>query len=541
MRLNVLHLKAMLSLIVLCIALSACSPTTNVETSYGTVRGFNNKGVLHFRGIPYAKPPIGELRWQAPQQLQSWWGIYPATMSKPACIQGTRDYVIKRDSEDCLYLNIWAPENAENAPVMVWLHGGAFIMGASNEIQYKGEALARELGIVFVSVNYRLSYLGFLALPTSPDAGQAPILGNQGFLDQIAALQWVKDEISAFGGDSDRITLFGESAGAMSTCILMASSLANGLFNRAILQSGNCEMRPALSLEEATQRGSEVLAKLDCDTAPDPIACAKKWNPRAIMDAIGVEEMELLYKNFADWAFNPLPIVDHNFLTDDPMNLITENSNPDVEVIIGTNADEGSLFSIVRDHPEDDDAYLAYLQNRYLNAEGDSLQMAEEVHNLYSLSEHGTSGNAIAQIATDAGFTCTSRRLANTLANNGHSVYFYHFTQDVGLGAIMQLMAGDNAPDASVIHGSEMPFVLLNPPFGKGMLAYSMSRYWTEFAATGSPNGNNLIEWLPYSEDQLDYIDFGEPMTMRTGLRDRFCDYWDQHTDILSDERMWMY
>ena len=215
-----------------------------VETRRGAVRGVGKDGLVLFRGLPYARPPIGPLRFRPPEPPEAWSGIRDATRfgsSAPqngALIGPLMSLGIGRTGEDCLHLNIWTPAaDGRRRPVMVWIHGGAFILGSGSQMLYDGAALARRGDVVVVTINYRLGALGFLRL-RDRFGSRLPASGNEGLLDQIAALQWVRDEISSFGGDPGNVTIFGESAGAMSCATLLATPRAGGLFHRAILQSG---------------------------------------------------------------------------------------------------------------------------------------------------------------------------------------------------------------------------------------------------------------------------------------------------------------
>jgi len=255
------------------------------QTNYGKLRGVRDRGVHVFRGIPYARPPVGELRFRPPQRPQPWTGIRDATQFGPAGPQyaGALGLALKllvgRTGEDCLTLNIWTPApDAGRRPVLVWIHGGAFILGAGSQSLYDGSVLVCRGDVVVVTINYRLGGLGFLRLKEL-SAGRIPATGNEGLLDQIAALEWVRDEIGGFGGDRGNVTIFGESAGAMSCATLLGSPRAQGLFHRAILQSGSANN--VSSCDAATQVAEALLREMDL--APDEVDVLGKVAPERIV------------------------------------------------------------------------------------------------------------------------------------------------------------------------------------------------------------------------------------------------------------------
>ena len=256
----------------------------------GPISGVNNDGIWTYLGVPFASPPVGELRWREPQPVKSWKEVRECTEYGPVCPQiegsveegGVGD---ARASEDCLYLNVWTPAktSSEKLPVMVWIHGGAYIKGAGSVPMYNGHNLAKE-GVVLVTINYRLDSLGFLAHPLLSKESPKGVSGNYGLLDQIEALKWVKSNIESFGGDRERVTIFGESAGATSVCNLMASPVAEGLFQRAIVESGpfmDHEMlfTPFRSMKQCEQIGEKFMASLGCDGKPNPMEAMREKTP----------------------------------------------------------------------------------------------------------------------------------------------------------------------------------------------------------------------------------------------------------------------
>jgi para-nitrobenzyl esterase len=238
-----------------------------VRTSYGALRGTQLEGVVAFKGIPFAKPPVGDLRWAAPERPEPWTGTRDATAYGPASLQAQSPIstmmgmtFAEGTSEDCLFLNVWTPgADGGKRPVMVFIHGGAFVIGAGSQTMYTGEHLARRGDVVVVTINYRLGALGFLRLGGAT-GGNVPATGNEAILDQVAALEWVASEIAAFGGDPGNVTVFGESAGSISIAALLASPRAKGLFRRAILQSGSANL--ISSAGAADEVGSLIVTDL---------------------------------------------------------------------------------------------------------------------------------------------------------------------------------------------------------------------------------------------------------------------------------------
>jgi para-nitrobenzyl esterase len=298
-----------------------------VDAPAGPVIGEQSEGVLSFKGIPYAQPPVGALRWAPPQPVAPWSEPLAATAFGPACIQRIRPSTsiyysdVSPVSEDCLSLNIWTPEDAENAPVFVWIHGGALAAGSSSEALYDGAAMARQ-GIVVVSINYRLGVLGWLAHPDLSEESEQGVSGNYGLLDQIAALHWVQDNIAAFGGNPDQVTIGGESAGGLSVMYLLASPLAEGLFDQAIAQSAYMISTPELSRPNhgefaaegigryvATQLGHmsiDGLREMDAEELTER-AVAERYLPSGTIDGYVLERQ--LVETFERGEQAPVPIL----------------------------------------------------------------------------------------------------------------------------------------------------------------------------------------------------------------------------------------
>jgi para-nitrobenzyl esterase len=307
-----------------------------VETAYGVVKGIRSGNISIWKGIPYAMPPVGSLRFQAPQKLEAWDGIREATQFGPVSSQPSADIMnflgnqVENPSEDCLYLNIWSPgADEKRRPVMVWIHGGAFISGSGSSKSYDGASFAEQGDVVVVTINYRLGIFGFLHL-AEIGGSEYSASGNCGILDQIAALQWVKENIALFGGDPNQVTVFGESAGAMSIGTLLALPSAKGLFHRAILQSGAA--RNVTDSSKATKAAAKLLDYLGI-----------QQDELQKLEAVTTEKLVEASDTLPPMTL--IPVVDGVTLPDQPENILAEGFAKDIPILIGTNKDEYRLFT----------------------------------------------------------------------------------------------------------------------------------------------------------------------------------------------------
>ena len=321
--------------------------TVQIRTAQGILEGEQRENLMIFRGVPYAKPPVNELRWHAPQPAEAWDGVRSALSFGPAAPQPDMAanpfygkefytdprYPLPEQSEDCLYLNIWAPPVSEEKkyPVAVWIHGSAFDHGFGHEMEFDGEAYARE-GVILVTINYRVGILGFLALPELAEQDEHHSTGNYGILDQIQALKWVQENIGAFGGDPGQVTVFGQSAGAISTQTLLSSPLCKGLFHRAIMQSGagyHNNLTSARTMDHAGHVSLLAMKLLGAETLDDMYRMpAEKF----------VEILPELYKHIGGLAFRPT--IDGYVLDEDLNEVIRHDRQMPVPVMIGTTADD---------------------------------------------------------------------------------------------------------------------------------------------------------------------------------------------------------
>jgi para-nitrobenzyl esterase len=478
--------------------LSAQAPTVAPPT--GAIQG-EAQGMLRiFRGIPYARAPVGDLRWRPPVDLPAWDGTRAATSFGPACVQprprSANLYTNppKQMSEDCLTLNIWTPTAARGLPVFVWIHGGALTSGYSHEPIYDGARMASK-GLVVVSINYRLGILGYLAHPGLTAESSDGVSGNYGLLDQIAALEWVKRNIAAFGGDPDKVTVAGESAGALSVMYLMASPRARGLFGKAIAQSAYMTTTPALKqpahgLPSAETSGTQIMAALGASSLAD----LRAMDAEKLTDAAAA-------KGFGPWA-----VVDGKILTRQLVDTWDRGEQAPVPILAGFNSGEiRSLRILAPPPPTTKEAYEAAIRSRY----GD---LADHYLALYPST---SVVDSILANTRDALYGWTSVRLAVGQTSIGQRGYLYLF--DHGYPA-----ADDNGLHA--FHASELPYVFgtmgQTPPYwpkipdtlAEKRTSDAMLDYWTSFAKTGVPVAARQAPWQPYGKE-ANYMAFAQKPT----------------------------
>ena len=478
-------------------ALAPASATpARVQAPAGTFVGQEANGLRTWLGLPYAAAPVGDARWQPPRALPASQTERAATRPGAACVQtlslpGQPQTV--RGAEDCLFLNVYAPVNAQKAPVMVWIHGGSFQMGAGSDDDLS--RLAREQGVVAVSLNYRLGALGFLATPALDTAqGSA---GNLGLLDQQLALKWVRDNIAAFGGDAQNVTVFGESAGGMSICAQLASPGAAGLFDKAIIQSGPCTASGIMqSRAEAYNLGARFAAAVGCD--PADAACLR---------AVPAEKLVLTRSpNAAFPGAVPFPpVYGDSTVPRAPAEVLRQGLSPRVPLLIGSNLNEGTLFAAFVADPRRDLSTAEFLGlNAVLNGPN-----AVRALFTYNSRRFGTRTQAAAAIATDSLFACPTTNLARDLSRFA-PVYSYEFRDPTPpRPALLRPTVG--LPTLGAFHGSEIVSVF-GTPTGLGNpadftpaqaeLSRTMQTYWANFARSGNPNGNGLPQWSAFTAEQ---------------------------------------
>jgi para-nitrobenzyl esterase len=464
--------------------------TSEVKTPDGVLEGVISADgkVRTFKGIPYAAPPVGPLRWRAPQPPMSWSGVRKAEAYGPRCMQGRiYDDMVFHDagpSEDCLQLNLWMPATPAAAPlpVMFWIHGGGFAAGASSEPRQDGGNLSKR-GVVVVSLNYRLGIFGFFSHPALAAESEHGSAGNYGLLDQVAALQWVKKNIALFGGDPSNVTIFGESAGSSSVSGLVASPLAKGLFQRAIGESGSFlnERRPLKSLAESEDAGRRF---------------AETSLGAATLEALRAKPAaQVLEAALAKGAMRFSPTIDGYFLPKDVPSLYADGVQSHVPLLAGWNADEGSYRTIFGKEEPTPAAWAAKARELF----GDQ---AEAFLKLYPAQTDAQAKRAAQDLAGDQ-FTAGStwKWLEMQCATGKSPVYRFHFEQAPPAPA----GTPPSTPSRGAYHSSEIEFVfgvLASKDLPWRPVDYKvselMSAYWSNFAKTGNPNGAGLPEWPVY-------------------------------------------
>lgn len=505
-----------------------------IEIETGRIRGHVIDGetpVHAYKGIPYAAPPVGELRFRAPHPAASWtevrdcveFGSAAAQVPSPLTDSFPGMGINAPTSEDCLYLNVWAPAERgdEPLPVMVWIHGGGYVFGAGSQGLYDGTALARR-GVVLVTINYRLGPLGFLAHPALSKESRYNASGNYGLMDQIAALRWVQRNIEAFGGDPNRVTIFGESAGGGSVFALMASPLASGLFHRAIAQSGPALNFPHLTaspygMPSAEEAGLKFAEACGIGDAADPAAALRKLDVDKLLSITGGMEGPTEFtirRAVLRWT----PIVDGHVIPDDPMTVFAEGKQNDVPMIVGFNRDEATMFTMGATLPKTTEEYADAIRQEIG-------ELAEQILEAYPAADNRGIRKAINDLLGDFIFGAPARYVARGMQNVSAPVYVYHFAH---------VPPGPSGLMLGCHHGCEIPYVFgslsIQQMGGKEAdekLHETMARFWVQFAASGDPNGDDLPQWPQYTADGDQALELSKEITVVEGLRKQRLDLID--------------
>ncbi|XP_022101723.1 cholinesterase 1-like [Acanthaster planci] len=511
-----------------------------------------NKTIDVFKGIPFAQPPVGPLRFKPPVTKEPWDGTYNATYFRDSCVQG----VVPGDSvpplpsvdEDCLYLNIYAPRPAVEggAAVMVWIHGGGFVFGSS--VQYYIQPMVAFGDVIVVSINYRLNVFGFMT------TGDEVVPGNAGLLDQVFALEWIKKNIAAFGGDSERITIFGESAGSASVSLLVLSQMSRGLFQQAIMQSGTAYSPWAFTdgkRDRLRRQAFDMGKRLGCSALDSAalVNCLRQQDAMAVLNA----SQEV-------WATNVSPpvVVDGTFLDDTPANLYATGRYNHAPILLGTTRDEGTLFVSInaffgpgaQEEPpfltkEDFDRALSAEVANYFygNSEASNALLMDAIKQQYvdwSQADNQTANylKSYVEYFGDSAFVSGTDQVARDHAQSGDDVFMYQMTRVNEFESTPPWMGATHGADLWYVFG--MPF---SPPFRPYMdqyrddvaLSVKFMEFWTTFAKTGnpslgsqnSPSDPSLDFWPKFTIPELEFKELDLNLTNKRALKSRECHFWN--------------
>jgi para-nitrobenzyl esterase len=487
---------------------TAPDAATVVTVDGGQIRGTTADGVRVFKGIPFAAPPVGALRWKPPQPVAAWSGVKAADTFGAQCMQepypAGSPYASapQPTSEDCLYLNVWAsaadtPSKGDKRPVMVWIHGGGWTRGSGATPTYDGAVLAKK-GVVVVTTNYRLGPFGFLAHPELAKESPERASGNYAILDHVAALKWVQKNIAAFGGDPSRVTIFGESAGSWSVNVLQATPLAKGLFHRAIGESGG-QFAGTATRADAERRGAGL---------------ATAVGARTLADLRAVPAEKLLTVDTFRTGVN----VDGYVLSEDVRTIFARGRQNSAPVLVGSNANEMTTLSTVSTFP---DNMLEFRRQMAVRFPG----FLPQFDAAYPVKSEADIPAALLAVGRDQTFTVEMRTWARMVTAAGQKAFLYQFTH---------VPPSPNAKTWGAYHASEIPYVFgtlhnrnwtLTDTDRK--LSDEMARYWSNFAIAGDPNGKGLPIWAPYDLESEAYLDLGDKVQVRHHLLKAQLDFLD--------------
>jgi para-nitrobenzyl esterase len=503
---------------------------TRLRLDSGEIEGEIDGATRRFRGIPFAAPPVGALRWKPPQPVTAWDAVRTTTTYSGKCPQIANLLGPASAEEDCLYLNVWTPEPApeKRLPVMIWLHGGANTTGsASDEIPlgiggyiFDGRQIAENQRAVVVTTNYRLGVLGFFSHPALDAEDPRGVSGNQGLLDQRMAFDWVRRNIAAFGGDPDNVTIFGESAGSVDVCLHLVSPGSRGMFHRAISQSGGCTtfIRSRGVAEGETPNFATAMG---CTDAVGALDCLRALPVSSLLTPPPVEGGqpklpggEPYQGGRQVWTF--APTIDGDVLPDQPRSLIMSGSFAKVPYIVGSNTDEGTIFHVSQPPLKSEAEYLAALERRF----GDD---AAAIAARYPVSEFPSPQEALMRVTGDTSLVCVTHDTARRVSDAGVPVYFYNFDRPIPLTALAAL-------NLRATHGAEIAYIFGTAPSdfppADAALGLMMQSYWGRHAASGDPNGGSAPAWPPFRRDADQRLNFTLHPAVIQDFRRDVCDFW---------------
>ncbi|MBM7061352.1 carboxylesterase family protein [Pseudomonas sp. UL073] len=488
-------------------AMGAAQAGPQVQTANGVIEGASLNGTNVYRNIPYAKAPVGDLRWKAPQPATPWQGVLQAVGEGKYCAQGGSEISADKGEEDCLVVHVTTPAGAtpsSNLPVMFWIHGGAFMEGSGRT--FDATELVKK-NVIVVSINYRLGAFGFLALNSLRNEASDLSTGNYGLLDQNLAMQWAKNNIQAFGGNPANVTIAGESAGAMSALMHLTMPKSAGLFKGVIAQSPVFmgEGGVVATLADAVQKGDAFADRLGCAAGASQLACLRG---KSVAEVAAQSRMNWSALQMSTSTMIPFaPVVDGVVLPANPATSIQRGNSQAVPVLIGTNRNEAQpLFAVaqfVTGHPLTSDEYNQVLQNM-----APSVSWVA-VRGLYPVLAYGTPAAAGTALLTDSTFACAAGNLRKGLERRA-SVYGYEFNDPQSpsgfgaeaLGATPDILGAGHTDELPYIFNRQSPigaYVTLNA--SQLALSGQMVSYWTNFMKSGNPNGSSLPTWKPFDSN----------------------------------------
>jgi para-nitrobenzyl esterase len=484
-------------------------------TILGAVQGVDEGNVVSFKGVPYAYPPVGNRRFRAPEPIRCWPKTLQATSFGSACAQIDKQGAIS-GSEDCLTLNIWVPKGASphnKKKVLFFIHGGANVVGSSAETMdgvaiYDGAKLAAHTDSVVVTINYRLGPFGWLTHSSLAGENAKGVSGNYGTLDQLAALWWVRTHIFSFGGDSRRVLLFGQSGGAVNTCVLLTSPLARGLFSAVTMQSGGCG---ALDAADAHKTGNDLVKAVGCDQSSYVGPCLRSLSSEQVLEAVPVKHAI----SGSQRVFQPN--VDGYAVPNQPLATILAGQHNSVPVTLGSNADETSMSAPPVKTKSGYEKLIRGLVPQ---------PTAEQLLQFYPAEMYATPRKALVALTTDAAFTCNTRSLARALSvNSPKDVYRYYFDYALENNPVMK--------NVGAYHGLEVLMLFGNyhtnkytPSAGDYTVTAQLMALWSEFGATGGYGGAQA-HWPIYNFATDPYLQLGSSLGSGAGLFTEHCDFWD--------------
>ncbi len=501
-------------------------------TSGGPVKATARGAMTSYFAIPYAAPPVGDLRWRAPQTAAKWTAPLAKTKSGAACLQtGAASFRSTGDSEDCLYLDVHRPTGDGPFPVMVWIHGGAFTSGSAG--MYADPSALVSKGVVVVAINYRLGALGFLAHPSLRDANGSA--GNYGMMDQQAALHWVQDNIAGFGGDPKNVTIFGESAGGFSVLTHLASPGSAGLFQKAIIESGAYGVSGQATQAELEGQSAQALAKVLEARDDAPATCNPANDTADCLRALPLNMVRgKLMNAFTTAVPNVIPSVDGKVLPQTIKATFAAGGNNKVPVINGSNENENTLFIALGElaarftakppnfNPADRSFLMtadAYAKAAEDQSKTSGVPAADLTGKYYPLKAYGKDAAlqptlASAAAGTDATFSCNGINVSSRIATQGQPVWMYEF-RDQGAPSLVGSIGGKyllSFPQGAA-HASELPYIFNMMDVGSAdrkALKETMATYWTNFAKAGDPNGKGVPAWAGFRAGKVQALDVPE-------------------------------